>query len=115
MENDHTEKRIETVFPNRRDMEERERAEAVRKESAARRLAEAVQPAVGKVVGGIKSGANVLQGAVKTGVGVCSDKLVDRQDQLLANGRDMVCAHPATAVSVAFAVGLLLSMAFAQR
>ena len=115
MENNNTEKRIETVFPSGRDMEERERAEAARAESAAKRLAEALQPAVGRVVGGIKSGAHVLQGAVKSGVGACSDKLVDGQDRLLADGRDLICARPGAAVGVAFAFGILLSMAFSKR
>jgi hypothetical protein len=113
METNHTEKRIETVFPIGRDMEEKERAEAAR--AAAKRLTDVVQPAVGRVVGGIRSGANVLQGAVKSGVGAASDKLVDRQDQLLADGRELICAHPAAAVGVAFGFGLLLSMALTKR
>ena len=115
MENNNIEPRLQNGFPNGRDIEAKERAEeALQAEANARLLTGVVQPAVGRVVDGISRGANVLQDAVIAGVGVASDKLVDKQDQLLEEGRDLIRASPGAAIGMAFGAGLLLSAALAR-
>ena len=103
-------------FPIGRDQAAKAAAQPAPAETATpKKIAEIVQPAVSKVVGGLSQGVNVVQGVVISGVAVASDMLCEKQDRLLEDTRLLVTAKPITALGVAFGAGILLSILLSRR